>query len=242
MIKLLQGDCLEVMNTIPDKSVDLILTDPPYGTTKCKWDTIINLELMWEQLNRIIKKDCAIVLMSNQPYTTKLIYSNIKNFKYNWVWNKKQGGNPLNAKRQPLRITEDIIIFNSKRYYPQMRTGKMRKKGGITKQPQTTNKVNLDYVVKNDQYYPTTIIERSNSNRKYGRFHPTQKPIELMEYLIKTYSKDGELVLDFTMGSGTTGIACKNLNRNFIGIEIDKGYYNIAKMRINDGGKDDKIE
>lgn len=232
-INLMQGDCLERMKEIPDGSVDMVLTDPPYGTTACKWDSIIPFEPMWEQLKRVIKPNGAIVMTASQPFTTTLIASNMKMFKYCWVWNKKQGGNPLNAKRQPLRVVEDVVVFNAKTYNPQMRTGKPRKKGGITKQPETTGKVDLNFTAYNDQYYPTSIIEIANCANKKDRVHPTQKPVALMEYLIKTYTKEGETVLDFTMGSGSTGVACVNTKRKFIGIELDQGYFDIAKQRIN---------
>ena len=232
MIELLQGDCLERMKGIPDGSVDMVLTDPPYETTACKWDSIIPLEPMWEQLKRIIKPNGAIVMTASQPFTTTLIASNMKMFKYCWVWNKKQGGNPLNAKRQPLRITEDVVVFNAKVYKPQMRTGKLRKKGGINKQPETTGRVDINFSSYNDQYYPTTIIEIANCSKKKERVHPTQKPVALMEYLIKTYTNEGETVLDFTMGSGTTGVACKNTNRDFIGIELEEKYCEVAANRL----------
>jgi len=238
-MNLMQGDCLIAMKEIANGSVDMVLTDPPYGTTACKWDLIIPLEPMWEQLRRVIKPNGAIVMTASQPFTTTLIASNMKMFKYCWVWNKKQGGNPLNAKRQPLRITEDIVVFNEKgSYSPIMRTGKLRKKGGITKQPETTGGVKLDFCTHNDQYYPTSIIEIANCSKKKDRVHPTQKPVALMEYLIKTYTNEGETVLDFTMGSGTTGVACANLNRYFIGIEKDLNYFSIALERIEKAHKD----
>ncbi len=229
---LIRGDCLEEMKHIESGSVDMVLTDPPYGTTACKWDSIIPLEPMWEQLKRIIKPNGAIVMTASQPFTTALIASNMKMFKYCWVWNKKQTGNPLNAKKQPLRITEDVAVFNTKCYIPQMRTGKMRKKGGNKQGSDVIGHVTGKTTYSN-QYYPTTIIEIPNCSNKKNRLHPTQKPVPLMEYLIKTYSNEGETVLDFTMGSGTTGVACKNLNRGFIGIEKDEKYFNIAKERID---------
>jgi len=233
-MKLYNDDCFNILPQLESGSIDLILTDPPYGTTACKWDSILPLEPMWEQLKRIIKPKGAIVMTASQPFTTTLIASNMKMFKYCWIWNKKQGGNPLNAKRQPLRITEDVAVFNCTQYNPQMRTGRMRKKGGINKQPQTTGKVRLDYHTYNDQYYPTSILEIPNCSKKQEVAHPTQKPVALMEYLIKTYTQENETVLDFTMGSGTTGVACKNLNRKFIGIEKEKKYFDIAKKRIED--------
>jgi len=232
-LNLINGDCLIEMQNIPDKSIDAIITDIPYGTTACKWDTIIPFDLMWKQLNRIIKPNGAIVLFGSEPFSSALRMSNIKNYKYDWKWNKKQGGNPLNAKRQPLKIYEDIMVFNKHNYYPIKETrGKPRKKGGVKKQPQHTGKVDLKYSVVNNEYYPTAIIEISNA-KKTGKVHPTQKPVALMEYLIKTYTNENETVLDFTMGSGSTGVACKNLNRNFIGIEKDENYFKIAQERIN---------
>ena len=232
MIQLMRGDCLEVMREIPNGSVDMVLADPPYGTTACKWDAVIDLPLMWEQLKRVIKPNGAIVMTACQPFTSALVMSNPRMFKYCWVWNKKQGGNPLNAKRQPLRVTEDIVVFNSGGYIPQMRTGRMRKKGGINKQPETTGAVNLDYVSYSDQYYPTNILDFPNCANKKYLVHPTQKPVALMEYLIRTYTDERDTVLDFTMGSGTTGVACKNLGRDFIGIELKQNYFDIAKQRI----------
>jgi len=234
MIELLQGDCLEVMKGIPDGSVDAIITDPPYGTTACKWDSVIPFDKMWEQLNRIIKPNGAIVLFGSEPFSSALRMSNIKNYKYDWKWNKKAGANPLNAKRQPLKIYEDIIVFNKHNYYPIKETrGKVRKKGGVNKQPELTGKVDLNYFTVNNEYYPTAIIEISNASRK-NKQHPTQKPIALMEYLIKTYTNENEMVLDFTMGSGSTLVACQNTNRNGIGIEQDKAYFKIAQQRIKE--------
>ena len=235
MIQLIKGDCLELMKDIPDSSIDAIITDPPYGTTACKWDSVIPFDLMWEQLNRIIKPNGAIVLFGSEPFSSALRMSNIKNYKYDWVWDKKLSSGFLNAKRKPLLRTENIIIFNSKNYYPIMEIrGEKREKGnkGGSKKSDKVYGNHDGYSSFNNEYYPTTILEFSNANRR-NRFHPTQKPIPLMEYLIKTYTNKGETVLDFTMGSGTTGVACANLNRNFIGIELDEGYFNIAKERIN---------
>jgi site-specific DNA-methyltransferase (adenine-specific) len=233
MIKLLHGDCLELMKTIPDGSIDAIITDPPYGTTACKWDSVIPFEPMWEELKRIIKPNGAIVLFGSEPFSSALRMSNIKQYKYDWVWDKKQQGNHGLAKYQPLKIHENILIFIGKNYYPQMITGKIRKKGGYNvKNTIATGMKQINPKLSN-QYYPKSILEFSNANKK-GKVHPTQKPVELMEYLIKTYTNENEVVLDFTMGSGTTGVACKNLNRNFIGIELDETYFNIAKERIGD--------
>ena len=233
MIDLMQGDCLERMKEIPSGSVDMILTDPPYGTTACKWDSIIPLEPMWEQLKRVIKPNGAIVMTASQPFTTTLISSNMKMFKYCWVWEKEQGVNFQHAKRQPLKIHEDVCIFSlgPPRYYPQNLipcniTKSNKGKGGSLGHLSSESKRKI-YSQKFTNY-PKTI---QKFNRQRG-FHPTQKPVALMEYLIKTYTNEGETVLDFTMGSGTTGVACVNLNRKFIGIEMDDKYFETAGSRI----------
>ena len=235
MIKLIQGDCLEVMKVIPDKSIDAIICDLPYGTTACKWDSIIPFEPLWEQYKRIIKDNGAIVLTASQPFTSALVMSNPKWFKYEWIWNKKAGGNFLNANRTPLAIHESVLVFYKKfgAYNPQMTIGKTRSKGG---KKYKNNGVYGDYkeMPKKiyNQYYPKSIIDDcSNSSRK-DRVHPTQKPVALMEYLVKTYTNQGDTVLDNCMGSGTTGLACKNLGRKFISIEQDANYFEIAKTRI----------
>jgi len=230
MIDLYNGDCLEEMDKLIEQGikVDAIITDPPYGTTACKWDSVIPFEPMWERLNKLIKPNGAIVLFGSEPFSSALRMSNIKNYKYDWIWNKVSCGNPFVAKYQPLKITENILVFNKHKYYPQMVKGKMKAKGGKAK----SKLWGVDTVsYKNDMYYPKNIITETNNNN-IKKAHPTQKPIKLMEYLILTYTNEGETVLDFTMGSGTTGVACKNLNRNFIGIELDEGYFKIAKERI----------
>ena len=231
--KLLHGDCLELMKSIPNGSVDAIITDPPYGTTACKWDSVIPFDLMWEQLNRIIKPNGAIVLFGSEPFSSALRMSNIKNYKYDWVWDKKMKVGMLNCKKQPLKQHENILVFNAKNVYlPQMTKGKFRnKKIQPTKDFQTYGQLTNPIDNFNDVYYPSSIIEISNANQKIKQ-HPTQKPVELMEYLIKTYTNENETVLDFTMGSGSTGVACKNTNRKFIGIEKDDKYFEIAKNRI----------
>ena len=223
--KLYQGDCLEVMKNMPDRSIDLILTDPPYGTTACKWDSVIPFDLMWEQLNRIIKPNGAIVLFGSEPFSSALRMSNIKNYKYDWVW-KKRPVNFLNAKKQPLRETENILVFNSKNYYPQglIPCHKINKRSNST---ETNGKHGLSNMSEYTNY-PKQILEFIGERG----LHPTQKPVALLQYLIKTYTLESETVLDFTMGSGSTGVACKNLNRNFIGIELDPTYFQIAKGRI----------
>lgn len=234
-MKLLQGDCLEVMKTIPDGSVDLVLCDPPYGVTACKWDSVIDLDLMWEQLKRIVKPNAAIVMTASQPFTSRLISSNYKMFKYCWVWDKKGITGFLNAKKQPLRRTEDVVVFYEKQclYNPKMVTrGRPRCKSGYNKGDGSSNYGKFGNKESfNNIYYPTNILEISNANQK-GKLHPTQKPVELMEYLINTYSRPHDTVLDFCMGSGSTGVAAKNLDREFIGIELDPGYFEIAKNRL----------
>jgi len=232
----MQGDCLELMKSIPDGSIDAIITDPPYGTTACKWDSVIPFDLMWEQLNRIIKPNGAIVLFGSEPFSSALRMSNIKNYKYDWVWDKKLAGNGVLAKHQPLKIHELIHIFSEKgraAYLPQKTKGRLRKKMfngvGNTTILNTLSECKETY---NDDYYPKTILEFSMAGQRKGRLHPTQKPVELMEYLIKTYTNENETVLDFTMGSGSTGVACVNTNRKFIGIEQDDKYFEIAKNRI----------
>jgi len=234
--RLIHGDCLEEMKNIPDGSVDMVLTDPPYGTTACKWDTVIDLKLMWEQLNRIIKPNGAIVLFGSEPFSSALRMSNIKNYKYDWVWEKSKVTGVLNAKKQPLRHLENISVFYRKQclYFPQ----------GLVKCDRITStgnsgKGNSDNYgsVKTGTYNQTQTgypKQKLFFNSVGKTVHPTQKPVPLMEYLIKTYTNEGETVLDFTMGSCTTGVACKNLNRNFIGIELDKAYFDIATKRIRE--------
>jgi len=232
MIKIYNGDCLEVMSRFKDKSFDAIITDPPYGTTACKWDTIIPFDKMWEQLNRIIKPNGAIVLFGSEPFSSALRMSNIKNYKYDWIWDKKKGGNIMLLKQQPYKIHEIISVFNTNKetYYPIMeaqtpRTGKTYSAG------EANGIKNYGDLRHYDKKYPKSILEISNANQK-GKQHPTQKPVALMEYLIKTYTNENETVLDNCMGSGTTGVACKKLNRNFIGIEQDKKYCEIAIERL----------
>ena len=235
-IELIQGDCLITMKDIPNKSIDMILCDLPYGTTACKWDTIIPFEPLWEQYKRIIKDNGAIVLTASQPFTSALVMSNLKMFKYCWVWNKKKGGSPLLSKIQPIRITEDVVVFGSGKllYKPIMTprdkpVSRGKNKGKVS---ETTNNAFTEDKVYTE-YYPKNIIEISNADQS-NRLHPTQKPVALFEYLIKTYTNERDTVLDNCMGSGTTGVACKNLNRNFIGIELDPEYFKIAEKRIKE--------
>ena len=325
--ELWHGDCLELMKNIPDGSVDLVLTDPPYGTTACKWDSVIPFEPMWEQLNRIIKPNGIIALFANQPFTSTLISSNIANYKYNWVWLKNRGTGFQYAKSQPMRQTEDICIFNkilndtvannsvfddikayfyeqreqsglrlcdftkllgnnmaghyftrgiqwslpTERDYQKLQTtgffckpySELKSMYDIAKASIETSKViynpqmiKLDKPVKYkkasscntiggienkkeyywvDETYPTNVLEFAKVSKPT---HPTQKPVALLEYLIRTYTNEGETVLDFTAGSGSTGVACVNPNRRFIGIELDEGYFNIAKKRIEEAVND----
>ena len=238
MIDLYRGDCLEVMDELIEKGVvvDSIITDPPYGTTSCKWDSIIPFDEMWLRLNKLIKPNGAIVLFGSEPFSSALRMSNIRNYKYDWIWNKKLGGNSMLVKYQPYKIHELIHVFSSKgraNYKPLMETrGDVRIKNGKTKNKDNAFGVDGAEYIKNNTYYPKSILEISNAKRT-GRVHPTQKPVALMEYLIKTYTNEGETVLDFTMGSGTTGVAAKNLGRKFIGIELDPDYFKIAEDRID---------
>jgi len=234
-VKLIHGDCLEKMKDIPDGSIDMVMADPPYGTTACEWDSIIPLEPMWEHLKRVSKPNAAIVLMSAQPFTTYLIASNQTMFKYCWLWVKSKFVNRLNAKIQPLKCTENVVVFYAKQpaYNPQgltlyakkiARTGSTSKNYGAVKC--------CEYIQKYTNYPSDLIVAQSFGDT----LHPTQKPVALMEYLIKTYTNEGETVLDFCMGVGTTGEACQNLNRKFIGIEKEKKYFELAwqLLRLNE--------
>ncbi len=235
-IWLMQGDCLERMKEIPEGSVDMVMCDPPYGTTACKWDSVIDLDLMWEQLKRIIKPNGAIVMTASQPFTTKIISSNYEMFKYCWVWEKSRGSNFVHANFQPLKVHEDVCVFSfggsaqgSKSpmiYNPQHKQGKPYDKGvghlnnehlagGLTKR----GDIKLEN--KDGKRKPRSVLYNKTADSE-GGFHPTQKPVALMEYMLKTYSNEGETILDFTMGSGSTIKAANNLNRNSIGIEMGR--------------------
>ena len=240
--KLYNGDCLEEMGKLieRDVKVDMILTDPPYGTTACKWDNIISFDDMWNRLNRLIKPNGAIVLFGSEPFSSKLRTSNIKNYKYDWIWEKEQGVGFQLVKYRPLIKNENISVFCNKTpvYNPQMikldKVVKIKRKkgsnGGSESSPLKYSDERIsEYKYKN----PVNILK---FNRERG-FHPTQKPVPLLEYLIKTYTNENELVLDFTMGSGSTGVACMNTNRQFIGIELDKNYFEIAEKRIKEADK-----
>ena len=234
---LLFGDCLERMKEIPDASVDMVLTDPPFGTTKCSWDSVIPFEPMWTQLKRIIKPNGAIVLFGAEPFSSLLRCSNIKDFKYDWVWEKSKATGFLNSKRQPLRAHEIISVFYSKppTYTPQMTEGVAYNKGVRKEQTQNDVYGSFDQVeVKSDGLRFPRSVQYFKTAESEGGFHKTQKPVALLEYLIKTYTQECDTVLDFTFGSGSTGVACVNTNRNFIGIEMDENYFNIAEKRIQD--------
>ena len=234
--KLYQGDCIELMKDIPDGSVDLVLTDPPYGTTACKWDSVIPFEPMWEQLNRIIKPNGAICLFGSEPFSSALRMSNIKNFKYDWIWDKRIPSGMSYARFQPMRQTENISVFSNGKtvYNPQMvKRDKPIKKGGNKYSPSApiqACKEGKDFKKTYEYKNPINLIVFDKIRK--GSLHPTQKPVPLLEYLIRTYTNEGETVLDFTMGSGSTGVACVNTNRNFIGIELDEEYFKIAENRI----------
>lgn len=239
-IKLLSGDCLELMKTIPDNSIDMVLTDPPYGTTACKWDTVIPFEPMWNELKRITKDNSAICLFGSEPFSSLLRVSNIKNFKYDWVWDKVTARGHLVAKKRPMQQTENISVFQSKKahtYYPQMidRPKDKIEVRKIREYGRTDIMGGKKSILKRkvyDKWYPKNIIKISNAGSSSKSVHPTQKPVALLEYLIKTYTLEGETVLDFTMGSGSTGVACKNTGRKFIGIEKDLKYFEISKERL----------
>ena len=231
-------DCLEGMKRIPDKSVDMILCDLPYGTTACKWDSIIPFEPLWAEYERVIKDNGAIVLTASQPFTSALVMSNPKLYRYNIVWDKVNRHTGYgNAKKMPLRRHEDILLFYKKlpTYNPQMTAGKpyVAKRSGNKPKVYENGGLNPKDGVNKGTRYPISILPiKADVKTEMGK-HPTQKPVELMEYLIRTYTNEGETVLDNCMGSGTTAIACLNTNRNFIGFEMDKGYFDIANERID---------
>lgn len=240
-IDLRQGDCLELMRELPDASVDMILCDLPYGTTACKWDAVIDLNEMWAQYRRIIRPNRAIVLTAAQPFTTALAASNMRDFRYTLVWNKLIGSNFVQAKRMPMRIHEDVLVFATgdrmPEYFPQMvKRDKPIKKGANGKSeaiPIARTEANAQYEGKvYDEKYPESIMVFSNRGSGDRGLHPTQKPVALMEYLVRTYTSPGETVLDNCMGSGTAGVACVNTGRNFIGMEMDAGYFAVAQQRI----------
>jgi site-specific DNA-methyltransferase (adenine-specific) len=241
MVKLFNEDTFSALAQLPNDSVDMLLVDLPYGTTACKWDSIIPLDRLWEEYYRVVKHNGAMVFTASQPFTTALAASNLKDFRYEWIWEKPQGTNPLHAKRMPLKSHEDILVFYRKQptYNPQMWYSTPY--SGFSSDE---SKIGEVYGERNSKHrdnpegsrYPKTIIR---CKQEKG-LHPTQKPVPLMEYLINTYTNEGEVVLDNTMGSGTTGVAAVNLNREFIGIELDEKYFEISKERI-DKALSDKV-
>jgi len=240
MLKLLHGDCLTLLNDIPDRSVDMVLADLPYGTTACKWDSIIDLDRLWSHYKRVCTPQAAIVLTASQPFTTKLIASNLPMFKYTLVWEKEQGSMPMQAPYQPIKVHEDIVVFSqmacsfskkgSMSYYPQKVPGvpykaSQRKSGNITFHTDPSGEHFKDNA---GDRYPRSVMQFKTERG----LHPTQKPVALMEYLIKTYTKEGQVVLDNSMGSGTTGVACVRTGRSFIGMELDQKFFSVAQERI----------
>ena len=245
--KIIQGDCLEVMKEMPDKSVDMILADLPYGTTACKWDTIIPFEPLWEQYKRIIKDKGAIVLTASQPFTSALVMSNTKMFRYCWVWEKDRGANFLQANFQPLKTHEDIVVFAYGKtvYNPQKTINPKKQNSTNTLQLSQKRKdagLNVKFFKSSDVYEKDKLLPRSiqyfsRDIPKGGTLHPTQKPVALFEYLIKTYTNEGDIILDNVAGSGTTGVACKNTNRKYILIEKEPEYIDIIKNRLRASGE-----
>lgn len=250
-MQLYNGDCLKVMNGISDNSIDMILCDLPYGTTACKWDHVIPFEPLWEQYNRVIKGNGAICLFGSEPFSSLLRVSNLKHYKYDWVWHKKNAGNILVAKYQPLKTTENIMVFSKDGgrvlYYPILTNSERDRSKDNPKKQKTdlfsaikSGKFCRSNNIGGNQRYPKHLIEFSNASRK-NHYHPTQKPVPLLEYLIRTYTNEGDIVLDNCMGSGSTGVACVNTNRDFIGIELDEKYFKIAKERIEKIEKEKKM-
>jgi len=237
--KIYFGDCLKIMPKIPDHSVDMILADLPYGTTACKWDIIIPLEPLWKEYKRVINDRSVIVLTASQPFTSALIMSNIKMFKYELIWDKPQPSNSLLAKKQPLKYHENIVVFGGNKYNPIMWKGnpnhRMSDNGPNMRTEILGGNIKRTVTNKSGIKYPKSIIKFTSV--RMGKLHPTQKPLELFEYLIKTYTKEGDLVLDNVAGSGTTGIACLNTKRRFILIEKDREYYEIMRNRLKEWGE-----
>ena len=248
-IDLRMGDCLSVMKDIPCNSIDMVLADPPYGTTACKWDSVISLEPMWEQLKRVIKPNGAIVLMAQTPFDKVLGASNLPMLKYEWIWEKTAATGHLNAKRSPMKAHENVLVYSDDSEDHENMLVFYRKQPIYNPQKTTGHSPVHGYKKKHDadgECYGSTVsvsgggatdryprsVQVFSSDKQKCKLHPTQKPVALMEYMIKTYTNEGETVLDFAMGSGTTGVACLNLDRNFIGIEKDEEYFNLSRRRI----------
>jgi len=244
--EVFNADCLDVMATLPDASIDCVLTDPPYGTTACKWDSVIPFEPMWKELKRIAKPKAAICLFGSQPFTSALVMSNSKMFRYEWIWDKTHSSNFALANKMPMKSHENILVFahESSTYYP-VKSSRNKPKDYSGCDYTGRRSIGMPYdglandvcrIVRTDNF-PMSVIKVSSQSgdcNNVNRVHPTQKPVELLRYLIRTYTLEGQTVLDFTMGSGSTGVACELENRNFIGIEKDAGYFEIAKSRINE--------
>lgn len=249
-ITLWQGDCLELMKDIPENSIDMVLADLPYGTTACKWDIVLPFERLWSEYMRICKDDAAIVLFGSQPFTSLLVGSNLRGFKYEWIYKKSAGSNFATLKYQPFKEHENVLVFGtskkSVRYYPQMedrhgseigKTRKAARQVSIEKcQTEVYGGIKHDRDTRNygELRYPSSVQAFNNRKQSDRGLHPTQKPVAIMEYLIRTYTSEGDIVLDNCMGSGTTGVACVNTGRRFVGIELEKDYFSIAKKRISE--------
>ena len=236
---LMEGDCLIEMNKLSDSSIDMVLADIPYGTTACKWDSVIDFDSMWGQVKRLIKPNGAVVMTAQTPFDKVLGVSNIEMLKYEWIWEKTSATGHLNAKKMPMKAHENILVFYKKppTYNAQKTFGHVRKqsKTGKTYDSDCYGDESAKPFYDSTERYPRSI-QVFPSDKQTKNLHPTQKPVALMEYLIKTYTNEQDTVLDFCMGSGTTGVACKNLNRNFTGIELDKNYFKIAEKRLNEQG------
>ena len=245
-MRLLLGDCLDKLKELDDNSIDSIITDPPYGTTSCKWDSVIDFDLMWQQLNRVIKPNGAIVLFGSEPFSSALRMSNIKNYKYDWIWEKNMPTGMAQSSYMPMKYHETISVFVNKGKPTFNKQLAERSESGIArakyKMQGSSHKSNHIAIKQQSpkQYNPTKVNPKTvlkfksvPNTPKGSKLHPTQKPVLLLEYLIKTYTNENETVLDFTMGSGTTGVACLNTKRNFIGIEREQEYFDIAKARID---------
>lgn len=230
------GDCLDLLKNIPDKSIDLVLVDPPYGTTACKWDIIIPFEPMWKEIERVKKGKAAALIFGTEPFSSLLRTSNIGNFKYDWVWEKSHPKGHLNANKQPLRAHEIVSVFYDNNYYPQKTSGHPLKTANNNdrsrKQTALYGKQKGITSYSSTERFPRSVIKFKADTQKEN-YHPTQKPVALLEYFIKTYSSENDTVLDFAMGSGSAGIACQNLKRNFIGIEKNKEFFDIAEKRLS---------
>lgn len=229
------SDCIEGMKNLPDNSVNMVLTDPPYGTTQNKWDTIIDMGLFWKEIKRVTKEHSAIIIFSQMPFTAKVVMSNPKMFRYEWIAEKHNPTGFLNANRMPMKCHENVLVFYEKlpTYNPQMIQGKPHSRGGIGSQSKNYGSYDKTKLTTSDKYYPRDVL-KVNWQDSTKRLHPTQKPASLCEYFIKTYSNEGDIVLDPFIGSGTTAVAAKNTNRKYIGFEKDDEYFEIAKNRLNE--------